>query len=255
MKNGICLLAFIPQRLKPKDSSEMVSQILFGETFTILQNEDKWSYVENDFDGYQGWISQNSFSLISEEEKTKIQNTPNWLNTDPLLTVRVDSNPLLLPAGSLCFGIESSFQILNTTYTLETFIHRKKSELLTDTIISTALNLINTPYLWGGRSSFGIDCSGFVQLCFRAAGIQLHRDAGQQAEQGQTICIQEALSNDIAFFSNQAGKIIHVGILLDKKNIIHASGKVRKDLLDEKGIFNRESETYTHSLCLIKRMV
>jgi len=115
---------------------------------------------------------------------------------------------------------------------------------------------LNAPYLWGGRSPLGIDCSGFTQVVFKAAGVRLPRDAYQQAEVGQTLgFVEEASEGDLAFFDNAEGKIIHVGIVLKDRFIIHASGKVRIDKLDHQGIFNRETGKYSHTLRVIKRIV
>ncbi len=126
----------------------------------------------------------------------------------------------------------------------------------TDELTETALKFLNTPYLWGGKSIQGIDCSGFVQLVFRMHGFDLPRDASQQVSFGETICFRhDARSGDVAFFENKKGKIIHVGIVIDEQYIIHASGKVRIDKLDHSGIYNSELRRYTHDLSVIKRMV
>ena len=115
---------------------------------------------------------------------------------------------------------------------------------------------LNSPYLWGGRSPFGIDCSGFTQMVFKLNGIKLPRDAYEQAEIGKTLnFIEETQKGDLAFFDNEEGKIIHTGIIIDKNKIIHSSGKVRIDNLDHYGIFNAETGKYSHNLRLIKKVV
>jgi len=110
--------------------------------------------------------------------------------------------------------------------------------------------------LWGGRSPFGIDCSGFTQMVYKLCGMPLKRDAWMQAEQGQDIhLLDETQPGDLAFFDNEEGRIIHVGILTTKNRIIHASGKVRLDSIDHQGIFNSETKRYTHNLRLLKRLI
>jgi cell wall-associated NlpC family hydrolase len=125
----------------------------------------------------------------------------------------------------------------------------------TENIAVAATSFLNTPYLWGGRTHFGIDCSGFTQAVFKLQGINLLRDASQQVDQGYAInLLQETKLGDLAFFENQEGNIVHVGILLNNEKIIHASGRVKIDFIDEKGIFSEELKRYTHKLKAIKRM-
>jgi cell wall-associated NlpC family hydrolase len=124
-----------------------------------------------------------------------------------------------------------------------------------DNIIRTAMEYLNTPYLWGGRSPFGIDCSGFTQIVFRICGIPLKRDAVLQAQHGEMISfINEALPGDLAFFENSVGNITHTGILTGSGKIIHASGRVRIDSVDHHGIYDSETDRYTHTLRVIKRI-
>ena len=121
-------------------------------------------------------------------------------------------------------------------------------------MVECAIKLLNTPYRWGGKSIMGIDCSALVQLCAKVAGFKLPRDASQQVNHGNTInIISEAKAGDIAFFKNENNRITHVGILLSNEKIIHASGKVRIDSFDSKGIYNKDLKEYTHKLYIIKR--
>ena len=122
-------------------------------------------------------------------------------------------------------------------------------------MVEFAQKFLGAPYIWGGRSLFGIDCSGLVQLCARAAGKLLPRDASQQVQEGELVYfLPEIQPGDLAFFGNEDGKIVHVGIMLDSERIIHASGKVRIDYLDQTGIFNKERNEHTHRLQVIKRL-
>lgn len=224
---GICLLSVIPMRAEDSDKAEMTNQALFGETFDILQRHEKWSKIRLHHDNYEGWIDNKQYHTTNKKFNKK-----NIVNKK-----FVSKNKQILPMGAFVdFDFKPNQQSL----------------------LSIAKSLLNTPYLWGGRTCFGIDCSGFTQVVFRAKSIFIPRDAYQQAEKGKTITFKAIQDNDLAFFSNANGKIIHVGIAFKIKKstfIIHASGKVRIDKLDEKGIFNIETEQYTHQLHSIKRLV
>ena len=124
----------------------------------------------------------------------------------------------------------------------------------THLVFSTALSFLNAPYLWGGKSILGIDCSGLVQLCFNICGTELPRDARMQAEIGEEISLKNAICGDLAFFKNKEGRINHVGILKDNSCILHASGKVKIDKINETGILNKSGE-YTHQLSHLKRII
>jgi cell wall-associated NlpC family hydrolase len=227
MMYGICLLSVIPMRSEASDQSEMVNQVLYGETFDILQQEEKWSKIRLHHDSYEGWIDHKQYQTT--DKKADYKNIVNKLF--------VNKNKQILPLGAL-----TGFEVMPNP----------------NTIADTAKLFLNTPYLWGGRTCLGIDCSGFTQMVFRAHRIFIPRDAYQQAEVGKIIQLADAQSHDLAFFANANGKIIHVGIILkNSKNtrIIHASGKVRIDILDPKGIFNEETGNYTHILYSVKRMV
>jgi cell wall-associated NlpC family hydrolase len=121
-------------------------------------------------------------------------------------------------------------------------------------IKQVAYKFLNTAYLWGGRSVFGIDCSGFTQVVYKFLNVPLPRDAWQQAEKGELVpSLQDVVCGDLAFFKNEEGRITHVGIILSPQEIIHSSGKVRLDKLDKDGITNMETKQRTHQLSHIKR--
>jgi hypothetical protein len=252
MEYGICNLAVMPMRAEPSERSEMVSQVLFGEAFEILEWKESWAQIVTAADNYTGWVSRLQFIMLGHLNFQQLQLNP------PKLTYKAitqawkirDNSVLYLPAGS-------SLSFLNGT---TCYLEKEKFEIIgqigqNESIDLVAKSFINTPYLWGGRTHFGIDCSGFVQLVFKLKGAQLKRDASMQAEQGTLVeSLSAALIGDLAFFENADGKITHVGMLLNREHVIHASGKVKIDSIDEKGIYSEEQSRYTHKLAFIKRI-
>jgi len=251
---AICNLSSIPLRFEPNDRSEIVSQILFGEHFEILEHTKQWSKVKLHFDDYQGWIDSKQYQIISDESYETLCNDAIILNAD-LVEYISAPNAVLIPitlGASLSFLNHSEINTLNYEFEgLKISGIKPKSDL-----ISTAFMYLNTPYLWGGKSPFGIDCSGFTQMVYKLNGYKLLRDASQQASQGDVLSfIEESEPGDLAFFDNEEGKIIHVGIILENNYIIHASGKVRIDRLDHLGIYNAELNRHTHRLRVIKKII
>ena len=251
---GICNLAIVPVRAEANDRSEQVSQLLFGEHFKIIEMTAKWVQVEIAYDGYIGWIDSKQYQAISEEQYQILNNTPIVLNADLVEYITTPNNQLT----SITLGASLSFldneEINTSKYTFEGLKvcgEKSKSDL-----IKTAFMYLNAPYLWGGKTPFGIDCSGFTQMVYKLNGYKLLRDASQQATQGEALSfIEESEPGDLAFFDNEEGNIIHVGIMMENNYIIHASGKVRIDRLDHLGIYNAETNRHTHKLRVIKKII
>ena len=247
-KYGICHLPLAPLRSHPDDASEMVSQILFGQTLYILDSSNpKWTLIRVRDDGYQAYIGNKQCQAISKEEFENFNQHRQTVNRHGVRITQTDKQITFeIPLGSI-LPTEENFRFGNYEYHHD-FVPQK------ETLLDTARSFLNAPYLWGGKSIFGIDCSGFTQTVFSAHGTLLLRDASEQVTQSQGVpSLSQARPGDLAFFANDKGRIIHVGILIGDSHIIHASGCVRIDKIDEKGIFNEEIGQYTHHLAAIRR--
>jgi hypothetical protein len=251
MQYGISNLSIVPMRNEAADQAEMVNQILFGEHFKVLEIRKKWSRIRLAHDSYEGWICNKQWVEISEEDYKQLDKDVSTITTDILDIITKDHHQAIAIGSILPFYKSGHALIKNELYqfdglTTPGFINKEK-------LIENALIFLNAPYLWGGRSPLGIDCSGLTQMVYRLQGIDLPRDAYQQAKVGTTLSfIEESDPGDLAFFDNEEGKVTHVGMILEDNHIIHASGKVRIDRIDQQGIFNSELGNHTHKLRLIK---
>lgn len=256
MLYGICNLSIVPLRAEESDLSEMTSQVLFGETFKIIEKQKEWSKICLTFDNYEGFIDNKQYVEITEDFYTKLSIEKQYFSGEIIDFITNNKNELTtVPMGSsLPFYKAGKLQINTELYVYEgTVLSEKKSK---NNIAQIAFNFLNTPFLWGGKTPFGIDCSGFTQLVYKLCGYPLLRDAKQQATQGEVLSfIEESEAGDLAFFDNEEGEIIHVGIILSDYHIIHAHGKVRIDTLDHSGIYNAELQKHTHKLRIIKKMI
>lgn len=251
---GICNLANIPLRIDTNDRSEIISQVLFGEHFEIIDQSKQWSKIKLHFDNYEGWVDSKQYQVISETQYKQLSEDSIILNADLVEYITGPNNFLLpIPLGaSLSFLNHPDININNFDFEGTKFSGIKPKANL----INTAFMYLNAPYLWGGKTPFGIDCSGFTQMVYKLNGYQLLRDASQQAGQGEALSfIEESEPGDLAFFDNEDGKIIHVGIIMENNYIIHASGKIRIDRLDHLGIYNAETNKHTHKLRVIKKII
>jgi len=256
MHYGICNLSIVPLRIEPSDSCEMVSQVLFGEHFKIIEKRKKWSKIRIAFDNYEGWVDNKQFEEISEELFFNLEKS-HLTFANELIEIAADKNNSFttVPLGAnLPLYSNQNFSINNKDYFFEGNIVSNKQPK--ELIIEIAYQYLNAPYLWGGKTPFGIDCSGFTQMVYKLCGYKLLRDATQQATQGEVLSfIEESEPGDLAFFDNHEGDITHVGIIMRDNYIIHAHGKIRVDRLDHSGIFNTDTHKHTHKLRVIKKII
>ena len=259
MKYAIYLNTALPIRSEASEASEMVSQLLFGDTCEITDKAGSFSKIMNYRDSYQGWVDSKVLCEIDEETYNEINTGPVFRTCVPIADVFCmnDKTVYRLSAGSLLprYNIDrSNFEIGGKVFqihpTFVTYLPQSNKE----NIIATAMLFLNTPYLWGGKNIMGIDCSGLAQVVFSLNGILLPRDASMQALKGIKVSsMEEAQPSDLLFFEKN-NCITHVGIFLGNNKVIHASGKVRIDTIDSQGIYNKESGSYTHTLSTIKRV-
>lgn len=255
---GIIKLPIVPLRNSPNECSEMVSQLLFGEKVEILNTDKSWVQIRNLNDDYIGWADKKMIPLLSPiDEKIHEALHPVKISVPVAVVFKTDNSPLHLPLGSTLWLDDDNYCFLAG----ENFVY--DAEQVSDIVMQTgkatvrlAKLFLNSPYLWGGKSVFGVDCSGLVQTVFSILGIQLKRDASQQALQGTEVeSLENSKEGDVAFFANEAGKITHVGILLNEHQIIHASGYVKIEKIDSKGIISSQTKDYSHKLRSIRRMI
>lgn len=238
MSYGICDLSVMPIRKEGSHTSEMVSQLLYNELYEVLDEKPGWYLIKSMEDQYEGWIQGIQHHAATDEEALAFQSQMRYI---------VDQPELDYQGRHLSMGTVLYESVPGTMTPPGRFVPAM--------MIEFAQKFLDVPYLWGGRSIFGIDCSGFVQLCARAAGKLLPRDASQQIQEGELVYfLPEVQPGDLAFFGNEEGKIVHVGMMLDSERIIHCSGQVRIDYLDQTGIFNKERNEHTHRLQVIKRL-
>jgi gamma-D-glutamyl-L-lysine dipeptidyl-peptidase len=254
--SGVCMVSFIPMRKAPREQSEMISQLLFGEYYRIEESMDKWLKVTSLFDHITGWIDRKFFREADMQQGTEY--TLQSVLFCKIAEIEMPDGSLqLIPAGSSLPLYDQSnheFRVGMQKFRIRPLFENILLPV-SQKISETAARFMNTPYLWGGRSVFGFDCSGFIQTVYKIHGVALGRDTSHQVLAGELVpALKNAVPGDLAFFSNDDGKVNHVGLVLAKNEIIHCSGWVRVDRLDEKGIFDRERGIYTHRLMVIRRV-
>ena len=258
VKYGFCNLALVPMRREANNVSEQVSQVLFGETFDVLETRDDKCLIKTHHDLYEGWISRKQFLTISSDDLQRLNITPDLYCSKLLTSIeQIDlssGHSTTLPVALGAVFHDYRFVIGDYAFSITENDAIKPSLGDMESMIEFAKSLLNAPYLWGGRSVLGIDCSGFTQLCYRLAGIKIQRDAWQQANEGLLVeDFEKSQQGDLCFFTQSDNETIsHTGIYLGKGNIIHACGKVRIDRLTNEGILDINTNEYSHKLIKVK---
>jgi gamma-D-glutamyl-L-lysine dipeptidyl-peptidase len=247
---AVSVQGYIPVRKEPGERSEMVTQVLFGEYVDVLEGRENWLYIRTLTDHYEGWLDKKCAQFTDEVAECSNIVVRNGLRIRNITS----GSPVILPTGSSLPETENGkFSLAGDTFQSdEAGGTCKPGEMAVSEIYN---DLISIPYLWGGRCGFGFDCSGLTQFLCRVMGKKVPRDASEQSAAGTTLSfINEAETGDLAFFDNQEGVIHHVGMFVDKNRIIHASGTVRIDRIDQQGIYNEQLGRYTYQLRVIKRI-
>ncbi len=256
MKKGICLLSMIPVMENASDKSQMVNQLLFGDRVQLVDMFDRWMMIENEEDGSEGWVDSQQIFTLQADSPLMEKPLNDFYLADAVTIARHKGKPVYLTLGSrLPAWNGQQMNVDGNIFTFDTppklYTGKKNAAQLAE----IAKQFLGSPWFLGGRSIFGMDCSGFTQIVFKIAGIKLPRSSSNQALQGETVnFIHESRKGDLAFFEDDEGKIVHVGILLGESKIIHAYGRVQIDTIDHEGIYNETLRKYTHKLRIIKRM-
>lgn len=252
MDYAIVKVPAAPVRRKARHQTEMTNQLLFGDAVRILKQKGSlWVKVRSLADNYEGWVTRN----LLQEVSTTGRELKHIIAADLINTLDINERTMHVPLGATLPAFENTggkLDDINYTFNGK-YIDANEQVLTAGLVKALTFQWLNAPYMWGGKTIMGVDCSGFVQVNYKMMGIGLPRDAWQQAQEGETVGkLKQAVCGDLAFFDDK-DEIVHVGILLGDDQIIHASGKVRVDHIDKKGIINSETDKRTHSLRVIKR--
>ena len=261
MLKTISLHSIVPVRTEPREGAEQSTQMLFGELAEVLEEQPRWKRIRLESDGQEGWVDAKMICPMESEEYTsyKASLKEAAMVTMPMTYAVSENNGQTIPltAGTrLTHYTNGRFEVLGVGFRIDpSFVSVKPKELTQENLLQTVRFFLNVPYLWGGKNAMGMDCSGFTQVIMSLFGKQLLRNASEQATQGDPVPdLKQAQAGDLVFFDHPDGKISHVGIVIDPERVIHCSGRVKVEKLDENGIFSAEQGDYTHHLVSIRRL-
>jgi gamma-D-glutamyl-L-lysine dipeptidyl-peptidase len=255
---GVCRLSVIAVRAEASDRSEQVTQLVFGDHYEVSEHakDKKWIRIKVNFDQYEGWLDSKQHHSITKDYYEYLNRAEFKITTDLTSTMLYNKSPLIILMGSMIPISSSELFKMEEQFAFNGEAKNVGMKREFEYVRNIALKYVSAPYLWGGKTPFGIDCSGLAQMVYKICGYKLLRDSSQQATQGKPVkSFVEHKPGDLAFFKDKEGKINHVGIILDGDRIIHASGRVRVDHINEEGILHIESKIYTHHLSHIRRLL
>lgn len=232
MKDRIVAHALhVPIRREPSDTAEMVNSMLMGETARIVeQPDDMWFLVETDLDGYTGYVS----ATMTSETPEKLPAETHRVEV-PFLHGSVDGLAKFLPIGTPLIPFQEGYKWgKNKVFKPNNPLKPLEKRPFVEAVLETAASMLDTPYLWGGRSVLGVDCSGLTHTAALLTGLVLPRDARDQAHVGEPVsCIEDLQRGDWVFFSPEPDRpMTHVGLYVGDGRFIHASGLVRYNHFD-----------------------
>ncbi|HRI78577.1 MAG TPA: C40 family peptidase [Cyclobacteriaceae bacterium] len=255
---GVCRLAVVPVRKESREASEQITQLLFGDHYEVINfsPDRKWAHITIYSDQTEGWLDIRQHHVISKEYFEQINATDYKITTEIASPVLYKKSPLTIVMGSVVpisnselFKIEEQFAFNGESKSLG---QRRDA----DFVKSVAKKYLQAPFLAGGKSPFGIDDTGLVQMIFRIAGYSLPRNIRQQLQAGKKVkSFEDSSTGDLAFFSEKGKEVSHVGLIIDGDKVIHASGYVRMDPITDEGILNPETKIYSHLFHSIRRII
>ena len=261
MGYGIALHSVVPVRAEAREGAEQNTQMLFGELCAILEEQPRWVRIRLESDGQEGWADAKMICPMKSEEykshKTALKTAATVAMPMAYAVSENNGQTIPLTAGTKLTNYQDGrFEVLGVGFRIDpSMVITKSLDFNEQNLLQAVRFFLNIPYLWGGKNAMGMDCSGFTQIVMSLFGKNLPRNASEQVTCGRMIsALSKAKAGDLVFFDHEDGKISHVGIVIDPERVIHCSGRVKVEKLDETGVFNAETGSYSHHLVTIRRI-